>query len=78
MPIKKQFSKSVLLEVYIKQDNHQCVSLLKKHKNKLYIFCIKLKYTGNSFCFNPIQDGLFRGCSRIVGGGEGAKSPPPP
>ena len=25
---------------------------------------------------NPIQDGLFRGCSRIGGGGTGAKRPP--
>ena len=77
MPIKKQYSKSVLLEVYIKQDNHQCVSLLKKHKNKLYIFCIKLEYTGNSFCFNPIQDGLFRGCSWVGEGGGVQKGPSP-
>ena len=42
---------------------------------KLFKFC--KRFYKEKFNINPIQDGLFWDCSRIVGGGGGKKGPPP-
>ena len=55
-------------------------------ERKFYIFAKHIDFKGKSciilarivlICFNPVQDGLFRGCSRMGdGGGCVAKRPP--
>ena len=44
---------------------------------KNYRQCVRLNNAFNNV-FNPIQNGPFRGCSRMIGGGGVAKAPPSP
>ena len=50
------------------------VKAIDIHLLTLSIAALSISYFLGKLGLNPIQDGLFRGCSRVVGG---KKTPPP-
>ena len=74
-----------LLNMNLKNECRRSLLFAKKRKNVANFFPISIENTlileknisqNSSLLFNPLQDGLFRGCSRM---GRGAPfSPPPP